>query len=61
MTNANVTTDVNKTDYIPMLDVVGPMMFFPPHCVEVKRTMTWASPVIATLKSNSTIQKKLVD
>lgn len=61
MVNANVTTDVDKQDYIPMLDALGPMMFFPPHCVEVKRLMTWASPVIATIKSDSIIQKKLVE
>jgi hypothetical protein len=55
MMNGNVTTDKEAEGYIPMLDVTGPLMYFPPHCVELKESLVFESPVIAYIKSDSII------
>ena len=60
MLNGGVSTPANSTDYIPMLDEKGPFMFFPPHCVALPDAFIHESPIIGYIKSNSTIQAKLV-
>jgi len=55
MLNGNVTTDEEGKDYIPMLDGMGPLMFFPPHCVGLNETLVFESTIIAYVKSKSPI------
>jgi hypothetical protein len=60
MMNAGVYTseegaEEKDKDYVPMMDYMGPMMFFPPHCVPLPDDMIWGSPIIGTLKSDSKI------
>jgi hypothetical protein len=55
MINGNISTDGKGYQYIPMLDGRGPLMFFPPHCVALPTVNIFASPIIAYVKSNSTI------
>jgi len=55
MMTAGVYTSEEKDDYIPMLDYMGPMMFFPPHCVPLKEDMIWGSPIIGYIKRDSEI------
>ena len=50
--------------YVPMTDLLGPLMYFPFHCSEIKSREIYASPIIATIndrgKSN-TVQDHLID
>jgi hypothetical protein len=62
MLNGGVHTgqDDEAKDYIPYLDERGPFMFFPPQCVPLPEVFVHASPIIGYIKSNSTIQAKLI-
>jgi len=53
MNRGGVSTDVDGTDYLPIFDQKGPLMFFPPHCVPLPEINIYGSPVIAYIKSKS--------
>ena len=59
MENGNVTTE--EGEYLAPLDGRGPMMFFPPHCVPLPKLDVFGSPVVAYVKSDSVIQKDLIE
>ena len=58
MKTANITTGPNE--YVPVQDTRGPANFIPPHCLALDKYDIWPSPTVAYVKSNSTIQVKLV-
>ena len=60
MINGNITTDARGQEYIAMLDGKGPLMFFPPHCVDIPEVKIWASPIVAYIKSESEVQDHLI-
>lgn len=62
MRYANYTnTGLNTTrpTYNPMLDIKGPFLFTPPHCLKAN-FLSFHSPIIAYIKGKSLIQDDIV-
>ena len=60
MIGGNISTDIEGTEYLPMMDGRSPLNFFPPHCVAMPKFDVFGSPVIAFIKSKSPIQREMV-
>jgi hypothetical protein len=61
MQYANYTNNQTKSEpvYNPLLDVKGPFLFNPPHCTK-HSIVGFDSPIIAYIKSDSSLQKDMV-
>ena len=57
--------DVPVRTYVPLLDPLGPYLFYPPHCYQSKRKierhLRFNSPIIAYIKNGNTIEQDLID
>jgi hypothetical protein len=47
--------------YDPLTDALGPMNFFPVHCMPIESRSIYASPVVATISQSNDIQRKMKD
>jgi hypothetical protein len=47
--------------YDPLTDPTGPMNYFPLHCMPIKDRDIYASPVVATIKQENDIQRKMIN
>ena len=62
------TINIDIIGYFPMLDVVGPYSFFPPHCYpdkvgekDIESITRYNSPIIAYVRTGSSIEQHVVD
>lgn len=47
--------------YLPILDITGPYLFYPQHCYGNSDLAIYDQPVIAYIRTNSTIEKAVVE
>ena len=58
MLEGGIYTEVDKKgkkEYIGAMDRTGPSLFFPPHCQKIDKYGIYESPIVAYVKSKSTI------
>ena len=52
--------EVPVATYVPMLDPMGAYLFYPDHCYGKKRRQLFSSPVIAYVKTGSSVEDAVI-
>ena len=61
MLTANKAAGINPGTYVAQLDFLGPILFAPLHCSNITVRNIYTSPIIAYVKNDNPIQKKMVE
>jgi hypothetical protein len=60
-TNNIENINIDIVGYLPMLDFIGPYAFFPSHCYPGSGKLRFNSPVIAYVKTGSSIENDIIE
>ena len=53
---ANYSSDGSDSDYVPMIDPLGPYLFYPPHCFQPTGSKYFNSTVIALVLNDNSLE-----
>lgn len=49
-------TNYNNSVYVPLLDPLGPYLFFPPQCYATEGSGKFSSPIIGFIQTGSQLE-----